>query len=226
MADPVQELFMSAARHAAIAASLVLLPAAAFGGWSVISVHDLPDYATAGRPVSLGFTIRQHGMQRQTGLKPTVTVQSGGEAVTVPAEAGPKAGDYRASITLATAGEWSVGINSGFGKSRLALLPVTAVAPGATAPLSSVASRGKRLFVAKGCVTCHLHPEVTGSGNESIPAGPPLGVRKVAADTLATILAMGVDRGTGNRMPDLELKPAEIASLTTFLNGSQQAGTR
>ena len=217
---------MVAPRQLAVAAGLLLLPAATFGGWSVISVHDLPDYATAGRPVSLAFTIRQHGMERQTGLKPAVTVQRGSEAVTVPAEAGSKAGDYRATITLATAGEWSVGINSGFGKSRLALLPIEVVAPGVTAPLSSDASRGKRLFVAKGCVTCHVHPDVTGSGNESIPAGPPLGVRKVAADTLATILAKGVDRGTGNRMPNLELKPAEIASLTTFLNGSQQALTR
>lgn len=43
---------------------LFTLPAAAFtfGGWAVVTVEDIPEYAVAGRPFDLTFTVRQHGM--------------------------------------------------------------------------------------------------------------------------------------------------------------------
>ena len=38
-----------------------------FGGWTVITVSDLPEYLEVGRPTSLTFTIRQHGQQLLSG---------------------------------------------------------------------------------------------------------------------------------------------------------------
>ena len=38
---------------------LASLIAAAIGGWAVITVEQLPDYVTAGQPVTLTFTVRQ-----------------------------------------------------------------------------------------------------------------------------------------------------------------------
>jgi hypothetical protein len=45
--------------------ALVLLPAfpSAIGGWAITIVDDLPDYAVAGEPLALIFSVRQHGVQ-------------------------------------------------------------------------------------------------------------------------------------------------------------------
>lgn len=214
---------MASMRLAAPLAGFLALSAFAFGGWSVISVQEVPDQLTAGRPATLAFTIRQHGAERQAGLKPTVTVRGKGDPVTVAAEPGAKAGDYKATITLPTPGEWGIDINSNFGRSRLNLLPTLSVAPGATAPAVSGAARGRRLFIAKGCVTCHVHPQAEGTGNESTAAGPPLGATTLDAPAISTILTNGLDRGNGKKMPNPELRPAEVAALTAFLTGPQQA---
>lgn len=207
----------------ALVASAAALSAFAHGGWSVISVRDVPDRLLVAQPVDLQFTIRQHGMDRQGGLKPTVTVRGQGDPVTVAAVPTGKTGDYRATITAPAAGEWSININSGFGRSRLSLLPTVAVAPGAVGSAVPEVARGKRLFVAKGCIVCHVHPQVTDTGNESIPVGPPLGARTLDASAIASILTNGVNPGKGPKMPNLELRPAEVAALTTFLTGGQQA---
>ena len=59
--------------------SVVLLPVLAFsfGGWAVITVEDLPDYAVAGKPLTLSFMVRQHGMTVLTSLRPSVTAKAG-----------------------------------------------------------------------------------------------------------------------------------------------------
>jgi len=56
---------------------LASLIAAAIGGWAVITVEQLPDYVTAGQPVTLTFTVRQHGVTRLSGLKPSIEARSG-----------------------------------------------------------------------------------------------------------------------------------------------------
>jgi len=211
------------------APGLLLFPAiAAFalGGWAAITVEDLPDHVTAGRPLTLEFTVRQHGVSPLTGLEPRVEARGRGTPVrTVAAPAGA-AGRYRATLTLPEPGDWTVTIHSGFGNSKVTLLPIAAVAPGTAPAALAENERGRRLFVAKGCVTCHLHRAVAGSGTYEV--GPELTERPLAPDYLARYLAdpsiSPTNRGRGaGAMPDLDLDQAEIAALVAFLGGNRQA---
>jgi mono/diheme cytochrome c family protein len=176
--------------------------------------------------MSVEFTVRQHGVSPLTGLEPQVEARGRGEAMRGVAAPAGAAGRYRATFTPPEPGDWTLTIHSGFGKSRLTLLPIAAVAPGVTPATLSESERGRRLFVAKGCVTCHLHRAVSGSGTYAV--GPELTERPLAADYLARYLAdpsispSNRARGEG-AMPDLDLDQAEIASLVAFLGGERRA---
>lgn len=214
--------------RARVAAFALLFPAmaAAFGGWASITVEDLPDHVTAGRPINVEFTVRQHGVRPLDGLEPRVEARGRGAPVRAAAAPTGTAGRYRASVTLPQPGDWTVTIHSGFGKSRLTLLPITAQAAGATPATIAEGERGRRLFVAKGCVTCHLHRSVEESGTYDV--GPELTERPLAPDYLARFLAdpsiSPSNRGRGEgAMPNLNLDQDEIAALTAFLSGERRA---
>ncbi len=209
--------------------SAVPLPlVAAFGGWAALTVADVPDYVVARQPLEVAFMVRQHGVRPLGGLSASVEAQSGNLDTTVAASAGRETGAYTATLTLPQPGRWTITIRSGFGSSNVTLLPMPAVAPGAPvpAPLSD-AERGRRLFVAKGCVTCHLHRAVN---ETSIGVGPELTGRRFAPEYLARFLAdpaAVVPPPPGQPgMPNLRLKPAEIAALTAFLNTAGQEASR
>jgi cytochrome c2 len=76
--------------------------------------------------------------------------------------------------------------------------------------------------VAKGCGTCHVHRDVSGSG--TVAVGPELTNLRLAPDFLQRFLADPATLGSTNRMPNLSLKPPEIAALIAFLNAERQAG--
>jgi mono/diheme cytochrome c family protein len=206
----------------------LLLPAIAAlaGGWAVVTVEDLPDHVVAGRPVQLEFTVRQHGVEPMTGLEPQVEVRGRGAPLRAMAAPAGAAGRYRATLTVPEPGDWTLTVHSGFGKSRLTLVPIAAVAPGAAPAVLSDRERGQRLFVAKGCVTCHLHRAVAGSGTFAV--GPELTERPLAPDYLARYLAdpsiSPTNRARGDgAMPDLDLDQAEIGALVAFLGGERRA---
>lgn len=206
---------------------LVVAPAlAALGGWAVTTVEDLPDYATAQRPLDLAFTVRQHGQEPMPGLRPSVEARKDGEALRAVASPGAAAGRYTTRLSLPEPGEWTLTVHSGYGKSQVTLAPITVVAPGAAAPLAPTdAERGRRLFVAKGCVTCHLHRDVAGSGQVAV--GPELTAARFAPEYLKQFLAdpsiKPLSPGRSEGMPNLRLKPGEIAALAAFVNGERQA---
>jgi mono/diheme cytochrome c family protein len=206
-------------------ALLVLVSAARYaGGWAVITVDDLPDQVTAGRPVTLSFTVRQHGLQLLDGLRPRLSARRGAIETSVDA-LGKGGGRYQATITPSTAGDWTFAIRSGFGNSNTTLLPMPAVDAGSSTPILRLAERerGRRLFVAKGCLSCHVHGEVAGSG--TVTVGPELTGKRYAADYLAKYLAdpsiVPPRAGMTWRMPNLNLKQAEVASLVAFVNGDR-----
>jgi mono/diheme cytochrome c family protein len=205
--------------------ALLLLPLiGAYGGWASVSVQDLPDYVVAGQPVTLTYTVRQHGHSRLNGLHGRLEARSGRlEASSAATGAGE--GRYTATLTVPSAGDWTITIYSGFGNNRVTLLPLRAVAPGAPAPRAlAEAERGRQLFVAKGCVTCHLHRDVDGSG--VVAVGPELTSRRVPAEYLKAFLANPAIKAPtreGAEMPNLELKPAEIAALSAFINAQRGA---
>jgi hypothetical protein len=130
-------------------------------------------------------------------------------------------GRYAGTLTL-DPGEWTITVHSGFGRSRLSMLPIAVVPSGAPAPARpSPAERGRRLFVAKGCVTCHVHREAPAGEAYVGPVGPELTDRRYGLEYLARFLA---DPGAQERaseerrMPNLGLDSAETAALVAFIN--------
>ncbi len=197
------------------------------GGWAVITVEELPNEFVMGRPVTLTYSVRQHGRTLLSGLRGSIEAQAAGQTVHEAASPGMDAGQYNVTFTLPRPGSWTITIHSGFGNSDVTLVPIPAVNAGRSATALSATDRGLHLFVAKGCVTCHVHPDVTGSGE--VKVGPDLGGRRFAADYLQRFLAdpnIATTRGPGGfEMPDLKLDPQEIASLVAFINGERPTAT-
>jgi mono/diheme cytochrome c family protein len=155
----------------------------------------------------------------------------GREVVRSTATPGEGLGRYEARLDLPRTGEWVVTIDSGFGaNSRLTLLPIAAVPRGGASARAHVglAERGRQLFVAKGCVTCH--DNALGSSNATIGIGPALVPQKYPPAFLASILASPETalpaRADGLRMPNLSLQPKEIDSLVAFINATTVTASR
>src|SRR5438876_781861 len=143
---------------------------------------------------------------------------------TATASPGRETGQYASTLSLPRAGEWTITIHSGFLDRQVSLLPLSVIAPGAATPPSpSEPERGRRLFVAKGCVTCHVHREVAGSG--VVAVGPELTNHPLPMDYLKQFLANPAIAPQGGtvRRPDLRLAPQEIAALAAFLSTERQA---
>lgn len=97
----------------AILLSLVLAVPAHAGGWAVITLDELPSGAVAGEQLSVGFTVRQHGITRMTGLSPRITaILPGEEKLVVTAKEEGEPGHYSASLTFPKAGEWQWAIEA------------------------------------------------------------------------------------------------------------------
>ena len=203
--------------------ALLLLPVIGSyaGGWAVVTVDDLPDYVVAGTPVTLSWRVRQHGFELHPGLQGNVVAWMPGQArVDAGAAPGRERGQYTATFTLPAAGEWSIVINSGFGNSNATLEPLPVLPAGSrTGPALTESARGRRLFAAKGCVTCHVANQV----------GPNLAGRRYTTEYLSQWLANPVRPGApsnGPKMPNLGLAPREIAALVAFINTGDAAGSR
>lgn len=220
-------------RIAALAAVAVPVVAFTFGGWAVITVDSLPEYAVAGKPTTLTYTVRQHGMTLLGGLRPYVVARNGSAVLEAKAgETSPS--HYSATMTLPRDGAWTIDIRSGFMNSTMStpLMPLRVVADDSPAPQPLPAAlRGKHLFVAKGCVTCHVHPETPDW--QSVNAGPNLTGRRYVPEILASFLddpekspiSQNTPR-TGVRMPKLGLDPREIGALVAFVNGGNTVASR
>ena len=204
------------------------------GGWAVVTVDDLPDYVVAGKPINLSFVVRQHGMTPLDGLRPAVDAKLGSETVSVQAAQGPgtPAGRYLATFDLPRAGDWMLTIEGGFGAQSTTVLPLRAVRAGESPRTLSDIERGRRLFIAKGCFTCHVNTEVTAA--RSMTAAPELTGRRYPAAYLAKFLAnpdsnplTEIPRNSWLKMPNLGLKEREIASLVAMINsGGRQVSAR
>jgi cytochrome c553 len=204
------------------------------GGWAVVTVLKIPDAWVAGKPLILSWQVRQHGVSPLDGLRPVIEARSGSRRITGTAGAHAEPGwkGYRGTITFPEPGVWEVTINSGFGRSKAVLVPwrvVDSVKPirGTVEehlktigiqPFSEP-ERGRRMFVAAGCVSCHTHRDVPITGEVS-DFGPDLTDRSFPAEYLARFLANpSIKPSTnGKRMPNLGLRQKDIAPLSAFIN--------
>jgi cytochrome c2 len=92
--------------------SFVITVPAFAGGWAVITLDELPSGAVTGEPLTVGFTVRQHGRTLMTGLYPKVTAILGEEKLEFPAQAEGGPGHYTATMTLPKDGEWNWAIEA------------------------------------------------------------------------------------------------------------------
>jgi hypothetical protein len=226
-------------------AAIVVASTAAFaraGGWAVVTVLKIPDAWIAGKPLQLTWQVRRHGTTLVQGLEPRLEAWAGSRRVTGRTWAFEEQGvrGYRGTIAFPEPGVWQVVIHSGFARSRAELVPwrvVDSVTPvrgtveahlarNGIAPFSEV-ERGRRMFVALGCVTCHMHREA-GVDGEAATFGPNLSDRRFPPDYLARFLAdPSIKPPTnGKRMPSLGLRPKDIAPLVAFINAEQRAQSR
>jgi len=211
---------------ALLGSTLVLTTVAArMGGWAVVTVENPPEYLVAGKPLDIDFTVRQHGVTLRSDLKPTIEATSGSRHVSGSAWSLARHGGYRATITVSQPGEWQITIYSGWGSSKGMLLPLRAVESTTRRPAPLAESeRGRLLFAAKGCVTCHVHGGVDLTGLLA-NFGPNLTERRFPAQYLAQFLAdpsIKPPAANGARMPNLALKPSDIASLIAFINDERR----
>jgi hypothetical protein len=219
--------------------ALLVLAAApsSFGGWTVITIHDLPEYLVAGESTTLAFTIRQHGQELLPGRSPTVTLKDtdagwfGGKQRFAARAAGR--GVYEATITPEETGEVEITVDADFHGSRSTLLPMRVLAAGGGQAALPVVERGRQLFVAKGCATCHTKrddPDIL--ARNAVAVGPDLTGRELPVEWLAAKLAdPAKDRVRTNEdveMPNLGLDEREIAALVSYVNGRelQAVGSR
>jgi mono/diheme cytochrome c family protein len=83
------------------------------GGWAVITLDELPTGVVAGKPLTIGFIVLQHGRTPMTDIAPTITAKSSsGEKFVVNAEPDGKPGHYTATLTFPKDGDWQWSIQA------------------------------------------------------------------------------------------------------------------
>jgi Cytochrome c len=189
------------------------------GGWAVVTVEDLPEQFVAGQPTTLTFSVRQHGMRLIGGLTGGVSARSGSRYVEAAAKA-KDTGYYTATLTLPAAGEWTVTVHSGFLTSATQLLPINVVAAASVSPALPAEHRGRQLFVAKGCNSCHYHGSISTPPSGPTTLGADLTDKRYSDVLLAKILTdPSILPAAGSfGMPDLNLRQQEVAALVAFIN--------
>jgi len=210
-----------------VAATLTTVAAVRFGGWAVVTVESVPDYLVVGEPAELVFSVRQHGVNALPDLSPTMVATSGRREVTAKATRlpGPR---YRLEFTVPETGDWRVMINSGFGISTGTLLPIKALAAAPATVALTDADRGRILFAAKGCVTCHIHGGVDIRG-QLADVGPELTDKRFAPSYLKDFLndpSIKPPSKPNVTMPKPDLRPADIPLLIAFINAERRTANR
>ena len=83
------------------------------GGWAVITLDEIPVDIVAGEPITIGFTVLQHGQTPMNDLAPTITANLyKDQEFTVTAEHDGEPGHYTATLTFPTEGTWDWSIHA------------------------------------------------------------------------------------------------------------------
>ncbi len=231
---------MSLLQKLAIASIAGLGSYSALGGWAVITVVNPPDVLQAGSTYRIEYVVRQHGVTLLPGLRGSITVQPGGSAaeaspLTVTSAAGASAGHYTATIRIPDTDRLTLGIRSGFsggGWGDLTLMSIPVMRPGAALPAIAESDRGHRLFVAKGCGTCHVNGDVPefAALNRVVGVGPELTGRRLEAayvrQRLTRPSSLPKLGDSPVRMPDLALSEGEVNALVALISGSAERAAR
>ncbi len=107
----------------------------------MVTLDTLPEGVVSGKPLTIGFTIRQHGSHPADGLKPTVsaTNPTSGEHLEANATPDGTPGHYSALLTFPSAGTWEWQIDpKAFAKAPLPALTVLSAPPLTTAAATTL----------------------------------------------------------------------------------------
>jgi hypothetical protein len=105
-----------------------------------------------------------------------------------------------------------------------ALIAPSRSTPGAVASMQArdnLVARGEALFVAKGCITCHLNSRAEAATQFSVDIGPNLSRYHNSPDYLRAWLSDPAVLKLETRMPDLDLSDDEIEGLIAFVNAGE-----
>lgn len=116
---------------------LSVLPVFA-GGWAVITLDELPSTIMAGEPITIGFTVLQHGRTPMDGLHPIITANlAKDQEIVFNAEPEGKIGHYTATLTFPQDGEWSWSIQAFTMNQPMPMLNVASAGSIASMPLTT-----------------------------------------------------------------------------------------
>lgn len=111
----------------AIFLALVLAVPAFAGGWAVITLDELPSDVVAGKPLTIGFTVLQHGKTPMADLSPIIVANLyKDEEFKVFAEPEGEPGHYTATLTFPTEGDWQWSIKAFTMDQKMPMLRVAA----------------------------------------------------------------------------------------------------
>jgi hypothetical protein len=97
----------------ALLLSVLPILSAYAGGWAVITLDELPSGVVAGEPLTIGFTVLQHGRTPMGGLYPTVTANLfKDDEFVVKATSDGTPGHYTATLTFPKEGDWQWSIQA------------------------------------------------------------------------------------------------------------------
>lgn len=131
----------------ALLLSLLFVAQAFAGGWAVISLDELPSNVVAGEPLTIGFTVLQHGRTPMTGLSPTITANLyEDEQFVVNAESQGAPGHYTATLNFPREGEWRWSIQAFSMDQPMPMLNVSpAIANAANPTMTQAASSSAKV---------------------------------------------------------------------------------
>ena len=206
-----------------------------YGGWATVTLLEVPEYLEVGTATTISFKIRQHGKTVMWDREPSLILPSVGPLARVfkrdrvRAQKSQTWGVYEATITPKTPGELPITIDLDFLGLQVALLPFRVVARESGAVMPSDAERGRQLFVAKGCVSCHAKLDNDQNAKfRFADFGPSLVCRTFPVDFLAMKIknpAVGRNAQEGSVvMPQLELDRSEVETLVRYVNGGGATG--
>jgi hypothetical protein len=114
LAADTKETVMSNRMILTVAMGLALVAGVAnAGGRARVSVTAAPKQVIAGRAFDVVFLVRPElGMTRDRKVEPTLRAVCGDQVVTIDAVATKSQGEYKASLTLPSPGDWSITIDS------------------------------------------------------------------------------------------------------------------
>jgi cytochrome c2 len=187
------------------------------GGWGVTTIENWPQNVVAGKPVTVTFVVRQHGVHPITDIGPVFEFRNlkTSEVFQAKAKVQPRLARFITTFTFPSAGEWRWEVTS-WPQQQMPNVTVHAAAP-----TTRASADGKTLFVAKGCQMCHAHTTVTRSGEFrdafGVEGAPSLSPNKWEADYLRVWLKDPKAVKPLANMPNLGLRDKEIDALVTFL---------